>query len=68
LHDRSRAGLGIRVIRGKDPLPLVLVEPAEAVHLEAVLLQQGRGTRGPSPAVSGGENRTVSGKLIESAV
>lgn len=47
---RSPAGVSSRL--GVDLLSLVVIEPAETNHVESVLLQQGRGTRGTSSAVS----------------
>jgi hypothetical protein len=59
-----RSGAGLRV----NPLPRVVPQAAEAEHVEAVFLQQSRGTRGSATAVSGGEDGAVPRKLIEAGL
>lgn len=54
---RGRLVFGLRI----DPLTLVVTQPAEACRLEPVLDQDGRGTRGPSAAVSSREDGFVLG-------
>ena len=58
------SGAGLRV----DLLPRVVPQAAKAVYIEAVFLQQSRGTRGSATAASGGEDRPVLRKLIEAGL
>ena len=49
----------------EDLLAFVGAQTTECDNFETVFLQQGRGTRGSSTAVSGGEDGTIPRHLLE---
>src|SRR5438552_15561071 len=67
MRSRGRSGRGCCSSR-LELAALVVLQAAEPGDLEPVLLEQSRGTRGSSPALSSGEDRPVLWKLAETAL
>src|SRR5438552_18911331 len=67
MRSRGRSGRGCCSSR-LELAALVVLQAAEPGDLEPVLLEQSRGTRSSSPALSSGEDRPVLRKLAETAL